>query len=263
MAAGTYCYLLSFLGILLFLVICFLALYIHRLLKYRRQQNDYYEYLDSLFVMVAHDIKSPIIALKEATAIIKLRLKNNDVKDAINFIEKFDNTIRKIEHTAYKVLSVGKKTDFREKPCDVIDVMESIVSFFSNTHLEIDKVNVQYVINSDNIIINHPEGMEIIIRNWIMNAVKHSHAHMVQINISQNSRGVIFVIQDDGQIIDNGIIKSIKAAISNVEENEYKQQKKFGLFLIGTFLRFTKSTATIAIIHGKNTFTITTNEHSF
>lgn len=253
-----YSHIVLFIFILLLLVICILTIYIYRILKFKKLQKNYFEYLDSLFIMLAHDIKSPIIAMKEGIAIIKESLKNNDVINAINFIEKFDNTIHKLDHTTQSVLNFGKGYNFNEKPCDVKTVIENAIAYLLFAQQGAEKVNIEYVIENNFIIINHPNAIEIIIRNWIMNTIKHSNANLVHINISKKGKNAIFFIQDDGDIIENDVIKNIMGVISNVAQNEYTKQKKFGLFLIGTFLQFTKSTASLTIHNEKNTFIITT-----
>jgi len=255
----TYSHIMLFIIIILLIVICILAIYNYRILRFKKLQDRYFEYLAAKFTMVAHDIKSPITALKEATAIIKGSLKNNDVVNALHFVNKFENTLNKLDHTTQDVLNFGTGYNFEEKSGNVRNVIENVIDYISYFQVDIENVVIKHSVNVDNLIIKHPKGMEIIIRNWIMNAIKHSNAHSFYVNVFQEGKNLIFVIQDDGHIIENDVIQSILTAISNETGNEFTHQKRFGLFLIGTFLRFTKSSASLSIVNGKNTFSITTN----
>jgi K+-sensing histidine kinase KdpD len=209
--------------------------------------------------MLAHDMQSPISALRAGVEYVNEKINHNESGLALGYISKLNNSINKLEYNTKNFLYFGRAYNTNQKPSDIKIPLANIKDFFNFNHINAENISIHHEFSSDHIMVNYPESIEIIIRNWILNAIKHSGAQHISIQISKSGKKVKIVILDDGKIIPQESLQQIRKAISDNDDDQHKKDKKYGLFLINKFLNFSKSTAQVEITKNKNTFIIKTS----
>jgi signal transduction histidine kinase len=251
--------ILSIGSVILIFLLLILGFFIYYVLNLKKREKEYFMYLDSIYTMLAHDMQSPISAIRAGVEYVKEKIVNNEPDQAIVFMSKINNSINKLEYNTKNFLYFGRAYNSKQKPSDIKIPISNIKDFFTFNHLNAENISINYQLSSENIIIRYPESLEIIIRNWILNAIKHSGAKQISIEISRIGKIVKIKIQDDGKIIPEESLQQIRKAITDIDDNQHKRDKKYGLFLINKFLNFSKSTAQVEITDNKNTFIIKTS----
>lgn len=245
-------------SVISFILLLILGIFINYILNLKKREKEYFTYLDSIYTMLAHDMQSPISALRAGVEYVNEKIIQNESGQALGYIYKLNNSINKLEYNTKNFLYFGRAYNANQKPSDIKIPLANIKDFFTFNHINAENISIHHELSSDHIMVNYPESIEIIIRNWILNAIKHSGAQHISIQISKSGKKVKIVILDDGKIIPQESLQQIRKAITDIDDNQHKRDKKYGLFLINKFLNFSKSTAQVEITDNKNTFIIKT-----
>lgn len=208
-------------GLILGMVIFFLALYFIKLSIYPTQRAN--EYLNAFFNDAMHELRTPIGVMQLNLEILKKRGKTKEVSRLLNSL----NTIMMI-YEDIEYLIKYKYVDYRKEKVNLSQFLGDRIDFFSDfssskhiiLHRDIE-ANIYFDINRIEI--------QRVIDNTISNAIKYSDKHKdIYIKLSQNNEKIILSVEDNG----NGIKDTNKIFTRYYRETEIKGGFGIGLSIV-------------------------------
>lgn len=219
------------------LLIAFLLKYIFNQKKALEQAN---RTKDKLFSIIAHDLKSPMIALRGTELLIKRYAEQNNQQKLLELAHKTDNALFRINHLLDNLLSWSitniNLLGYNPKSINVKNILEEILSLHEMS-IESKQIDLDLEIK-DGIIWADLQSISCIFRNIISNAIKYTpNKGFVAIKGYKKEVYYIVSIENQGKGIPENSIKNMCANDGFISSEEEKDS--FGLGLRLAFL-FTK-----------------------
>jgi len=171
-----------------------------RILSIREEEKK------NLSISLHHEVGSLAVALSSNLSNIEEEIKDNDLKGALEVIEKGKTMLGKV------IIRLKKMAvDLRPPDLDITGLPDALRVHFSNvtkqSGIEIDfSVDVDYKRINDDAAIN----LYRIVQEAINNVIKHSEAKKVEVELKSLKNGIELNVCDDGNGFDTG--KSVREA---------------------------------------------------
>ncbi|MCK4395701.1 PAS domain S-box protein [candidate division WOR-3 bacterium] len=171
-----------------------------RILSIREEEKK------NLSISLHHEVGSLAVALSSNLSNIEEEIKDNDLKGALEVIEKGKTMLGKV------IIRLKKMAvDLRPPDLDITGLPDALRVHFSNvtkqSGIEIDfSVDVDYKRITDDAAIN----LYRIVQEAINNVIKHSEAKKVEVELKSLKNGIELNVCDDGNGFDTG--KSVREA---------------------------------------------------
>jgi signal transduction histidine kinase len=161
------------------------------------------------YIQVAHDIRSPLEALKST----QKNFSNLDGRTR-NIIE---SSIKRISEIANSLLNYNN-SDFTAQPVNLKLLLEEISSAYTNNQVKINLLSESQKYNDYNILSSESKLYRVL-TNLINNAIEsqtEKDLPIVDISISKSSNSIIVSIKDYGKGMDDDfLIKALDGGISS------------------------------------------------
>ena len=191
---------------------------------------------DKFFSIIAHDLRSPFVAILGYSEILENQIQEND----LHGIEKFSQIIYKSSVIAMDLLSdlmewsysQTGKMKFTPEDIDFVDLISGITSQLNYSALQ--KSITFHTETPNNIIVSADKGMvSSILRNLISNAVKFTKpGGEIIISAEQKPSELIVSVTDNGVGIKPEAIKKLFRIDGNYSTKGTENEKGTGLGLI-------------------------------
>lgn len=159
--------------------------------------------LDSFFYRVSHDLKGPISSLIGLHNLVKHEIKD---KEAQRYFGMYQSQIMRIENIVMDLINLTRMNHIALTPVKIN--FESLLDECINAYVYLDNYkSITFIKQIDSGIEFHSEWsiVNTIVQNLIENAIKYASVDkepFVRVNISQCSRHVRIVVEDNGVGID-------------------------------------------------------------
>lgn len=161
---------------------------------------------DKFFSIVAHDLRSPLRALKMFSSLLIDDFNSLNKKDILTMSKQLsnsvDSTIKMADNLiTWAMLQMGE-SQFNEETIKVQDITSNIFDVYQNVALK-KGINVSFSVDDSLYIIGDKNQIEFVIRNLVNNAIKFTHKNgfvsltakslpdgLVKISVSDNGVGI-------------------------------------------------------------------------
>jgi signal transduction histidine kinase len=194
------------------------------------------KFREQLFSMIAHDIRSPIIAYNSLAELINYLIKNKKWEDinkisarldtiSVNLTVLLDNLLEWTLKTAYKV----------EQKHSSITVDKMVLSHLS-LYMEIAQLrNISFDIYiQDNLkVFTDENALRLIVRNLLDNAIKNSETgQIIKFRVEKEEDFVVLTVANKPKKNNPEITQKIQALFSETTSNVEIRKNGLGLGLI-------------------------------
>ncbi len=207
---------------------------------YRREQSQKQELQainstkDKLFAILSHDLRSPIMGLKNYLMLINWgALSQNEFRESAQSLTfQLGNVYDMLENVLH--WSVSQLSGFRPQKETVLvhSIIEEQTAVLSSVFTT-KNINIQNLIPSQLQLTIDKNHLIIIIRNLLHNAIKftHSNGH-IQLNYSTNKNDLFIEIKDTGIGMSEEQIKTLFNLNKHSSQSGTNHEKGTGLGLI-------------------------------
>jgi len=176
----------------------------------KRQENFYYR----LFVILAHDLRSPFISLN---IIVKILKESTTKIDQKLLLEKsridLDSTANLLDVLLQWASGQIKQNNVQRIPCTIRPMVEKCKSYFRPI-LESKDIKLLNLIPENISINSDPDRLELIVRNIIENAIKHSiSGQYITVGTVQKNDNLCIFIKDTGTGMDHDQLIALNSRI--------------------------------------------------
>ncbi len=168
---------------------------------------------DRFFGIIAHDLKSPLIALQGLGKRIDFLLRNNERDQLLALGNQVDGTSTKLNNLLDNLLHWASiqsgNIPYQPQRLNVLDVAEDVMDLFENNAAS-KGVDLQMDISPDLHIHADERAVNTILRNLISNAVKFTPSGgLVSMTTSQQNGDAHISLKDSGEGIPPDRLKTI------------------------------------------------------
>lgn len=188
---------------------------------------------DEFLGIASHELKTPVTSIKAYTQVLQQLLKQAELVQEKNMLERMDKQINKLTHLIENLLDVTKiqagKLDFNERTFDFNQLVKEVVTDMQaivSTHtIELHEADTAHVFADR-------ERVEQVITNLISNAVKYSPgADKVIVSTEKKDGIIICSVKDQGIGIPKENIENIFDQFYRVNRNNMHRFSGLGLGL--------------------------------
>ncbi len=176
---------------------------------------------DKFFSIVAHDLKSPLNALKSFSKLLIDHFDNLN-KDQILTMSKqlsdsVDSTIKMADNLiTWAKVQMGDY-QFNEETIKVKDISSNIFDVYQKVALE-KGINVSFSVDDSLTIIGDKNQIEFVIRNLVNNAIKFTHKNgFVSLTAKSLPDGLVKISVSDSGV---GISDKIKSKLFSISKKQ-------------------------------------------
>jgi signal transduction histidine kinase len=196
----------------LLLVILTIAIAIIVSTKKKLEKANHFR--EKIISIISHDLRSPLFALQGLNSQASYYIKKNDMAQfaqlannideaSVTVVSIIDNLL-KWSLFQHKVNINNTEIEIQSSITKVIKLYESIAT--NNGILLINKSNAVAIKANVNII-------ELILRNWLDNVIKHTAATQIVFETKIENNGLQIVITDNG-VIEEAVVEFLKTKLN-------------------------------------------------
>ncbi len=157
---------------------------------------------DRLFSIIAHDLRSPLIALGGLTKKINYLLKRNRMEDIQKLGGELDASLDEVRHLTDNLLSWAMieqgRFPLQPQKVDVAEMVNDCIRLYQ-MNASAKKITLKAEISQNLSILVDENAIATVIRNLIDNAIKFTHpGGAVMISIEKEVPNVIIKVKDTG-----------------------------------------------------------------
>ena len=213
------------------------------LFESKQELQDLNETKDKFFSIIAHDLKSPIGAVKNISEVLHLNFNDFDDEEKKSFIEEMSSSLMVISKLLDNLLTWSRSQRdiiiFDPEEINLYDLVELNRKALlpSSSEKNITLINnvpetLQIVADSD--------MMNVILRNLISNGIKYTHKNgFVRVSASVSDKYIEISVEDNGI----GVPESLKSDLFRLNKNkptrhgtESESGTGLGLVIINEFI---------------------------
>ncbi len=168
---------------------------------------------DRFFGIIAHDLKSPLIAMQGLGKRINFLLKKDDQKQLLALGDQVDNTSTKLNDLLDNLLNWASiqtgDIPYHPQALNLFDIGEDVVSIFEN-NAAAKGVKLEIDITDNLQIFADERAINTILRNLISNALKFTpKGGTVSLIAIQKKEELYITIKDTGEGIDSNRLENL------------------------------------------------------
>ncbi len=244
---------------LIFSIVSLLLLTSVIFLMYRNNKKvkQFSTFKDSIITIISHDLRSPLIALQDLNSLLSLYLRKNDFGKIEQLANDIDIASCNINNQSTNLLIWAKGNNNQQlifkKQNDVVTIIDSVLNLYSQI---LDSKSIKVSKHTNRVVQELQTSefvLELILRNWIDNVVKHSKPKNIDIEL-QNAFPQI-TIKDDGNLSieeQQNIIEHFR----NTNNLQFRIERGLGLGLMAFYANKIGYNINLAKDNSTNVFTI-------
>ena len=220
-------------------IVILVILLLRRINKQKKQVEDANYTKDQLFSIIAHDLRSPIMAMQGMGDLIQYHIKKNDTGKLQKLGHESQTALTKIDHLLQNLLewSLANKEQINYHPetVDINDILDENLALFNNA-LDVKKIEVKRSV--DKALLKLDRNMiSSAIRNILSNAIKLSHKDgQMFIEGKRRVDEYVISIEDEAGGIPDDIIASIDKNDDQLIKGRADRSTGLGLRLVRLFI---------------------------
>lgn len=203
---------------------------------YSKQLEELNSNKDKFFSILAHDLRSPFIALLGYTEILKEELNKLDDRQLIfyasNLYKATQNLFNLLENLLEWSRVQSGKINFNPQEFEFNDLLDSVVNLFSE-NIRAKNINLTKEFDLNISVLADVNMVESVIRNILSNAIKFTKADgNIKIEAKKLSGKVMVSVEDDGIGISAEKLESLFKLNVNTSSPGTDNEQGTGLGLI-------------------------------
>lgn len=210
--------------------------YLNQKLKTLTQkQKENNEFQNVLIKIISHDFKSPLNALNNIIDQILFYLNKKD-------LEKLQLLSTGINESAINMLNllnnllgwVNAKNNIQATDTNIYNAIDNTIKLYAGLIVD-KKVTIENNVDINLQIKLKKNILDIIIRNWLDNVLKHSNCSKIRIDITKQPNNFYQLIISHNSMMQKDLLNIIQHQIENKKIIETENNIGLGLYLIGNF----------------------------
>lgn len=211
---------------------------------------------DRFFSIVAHDIKSPFVALVKFASIFKKSFKTLSDEEKLESIDEINKTLISSYSYLTNLLNWSRvqigRFEFHPQEINIIDLISKAIKYVQLNAKE-KNITINYNNKKKYFVYADYEMISIVIRNLLSNSIKFTHRNgNIKVRIGKNGDYINICIEDNGIGMDsqqiNDLFKIDKVNKTVGTENE--EGTGLGLILCNELIK--KNDGRISVISRVN-----------
>ncbi len=192
---------------------------------------------DRLFSVIAHDLRTPLIALGGLTKKIRYLLKKNKIKEVYQLGDKVETSLIEVQHLTDNLLNWALaeqgRLPLKPKVVDIGEIFEICTKLYQ-TAAEAKKIHLEVVPLSEKVFTFVDENaICAVLRNLLDNAIKFTHEEgRIRIFAVKKDDKVIIQVADTGIGIRQELLNNLFTLNGNIFTTGTKDEKGSGLGLV-------------------------------
>ncbi len=220
-------------------VVLLIILLLRRINKQKKQVEEANYTKDQLFSIIAHDLRSPILALQGMGDLIQYHIKKNDQDKLKQLGNESQLALSKVNQLLQNLLdwSLANKDQLRSKPehVEISDLINENIQLFDNL-IHIKQIKIDQTVEEKTLCLDK-NMISSAIRNILSNAIKLSPENSrLIINGITREEDYLLSIEDEAGGMPADILKSIKQNNDQLIKGNADQSVGLGLRLIKLFI---------------------------
>lgn len=225
--------------ILVLMVLSFIFFLLRRISQQKKQLEEANFTKDQLFSIIAHDLRSPILAMQGMGDLIQHHIKKNDTEKLQKLGNESQTALTKIDHLLQNLLewSLANKEQLNYHPetIDINTILEENLTLFKNA-LDVKNIEIKRSIEQDSLKLDR-NMLSSAIRNILSNAIKLSQKNdQVFIDGKKNGNEYVLSIEDEAGGIPDEIIESVTSNDDKLIKGRADKSIGLGLRLVRLFI---------------------------
>lgn len=225
--------------ILVLMVLSFIFFLLRRISQQKKQLEEANLTKDQLFSIIAHDLRSPILAMQGMGDLIQHHIKKNDTEKLQKLGNESQTALTKIDHLLQNLLewSLANKEQLNYHPetIDINTILEENLTLFKNA-LDVKNIEIKRSIEQDSLKLDR-NMLSSAIRNILSNAIKLSQKNdQVFIDGKKNGNEYVLSIEDEAGGIPDEIIESVTSNDDKLIKGRADKSIGLGLRLVRLFI---------------------------
>lgn len=191
---------------------------------------------DQLFSIIAHDLRSPMIALEGVSELVEY-YTNHEKFDLLHSLgSKIGDTVQNITHLLDNLLnwSLSQQDEIKSSPkkIELVDLLNEVRSIFSDL-LSFKNISLSITNAQGASVFADYTMMFSVLRNVVSNSIKFTPSGgEIQLAVTHKNDTVQITVQDNGIGINQNKLASIFTLQSNKSELGTAREKGSGLGLV-------------------------------
>lgn len=230
--------IMCFLGVVIFLAL--------RLQKSNAELKELNKSREKLFTIIAHDLKSPFNSFQGLASSVNYLIKNKQFERLESISLKIDEISIGISSLINNLLSWSlvqqNKLSYNPKSIDLKMLIEETLTIYRDV-ASLRKISIDENIEDETDVWTDPNGLSLIIRNLLDNAIKYSSDEQpIKITAANHGDYQSFSIENKVKASNDEQISVIKNLFSGKLSPELGQKGLgIGLVMVYQFVKMSKS----------------------
>lgn len=239
-----------------FLIIFVIGILLIRIYIQNRKIKALNFFKNKIHSVISHDLRSPLFSLQQLYFQAAFLIRKNQI-DTLNLLsEKIDLASINIGNLLDNLLLWSNKNKVNVlEYSNVSNIVKEVIDLYSQI-AEAKKIQLVNNIDDQLSIQLNKNVLNLIIRNWLDNLLKHTSCSKITFSAKNNINQIEIIVKDDGKI-EIDIFNKINALLSGKFKQEtLLNSHGIGLLLIQYFMNVENWKVTLKKINEENVFCI-------
>ena len=213
------------------------------LFQKNKQLDEYAHFRDQIFTIISHDLRSPVMALEGLSKQASFLIKRGETNTLELVGQRLDCSVLQLNGLLNNLLawaiSQNTKMDTRMDALSLLPLVNEIVQLYTEI-ASAKGIAISINIPDDLVVKANKNGLSVIIRNLVDNAVKNTSSKKVSIEAKKVKDKAIIKVCNNDVIMSPELILKIQNQLKGIKANYLQTASGFGLQLIAHFIRLHK-----------------------
>ena len=226
--------------LLVFLVLIFIFTLLRRISEQKKALQQANQTKDQLFSIIAHDLRSPMLALQGMGDLIHYYIQKKDEEKLLNLGEQTKSALGRINHLLQNLLEWAlankNQINFNPESLEISKLVQDNLKLIETMSFA-KQIKISTEIEHHNLMLDKAM-MSTVIRNILSNAIRFSPAESeIKISGKIKTDSYLLSIEDQAGGIPEDILKKLKLNDEQLVTGEGKDSVGLGLQLIKLFVK--------------------------
>ena len=213
------------------------------LFQKNKQLDEYAHFRDQIFTIISHDLRSPVMALEGLSKQASFLIKRGETNTLELVGQRLDSSVLQLNGLLNNLLawaiSQNTKMDTRMEALPLLPLVNEIVQLYTEI-ANAKGIAISINIPDDLVVKANKNGLSVIIRNLVDNAVKNTSSKKVSIEAKKVKDKAIIKVCNNDVIMSPELILKIQNQLKGIKASYLQTASGFGLQLIAHFIRLHK-----------------------
>ena len=239
--------------LLVFLVLIFIFTLLRRISEQKKALQQANQTKDQLFSIIAHDLRSPMLALQGMGDLIHYYIQRKDEKKLLNLGEQTKSALGRINHLLQNLLEWAlankNQINFNPESLEISRLVQDNLKLIETMSFA-KQIKISTEIEHHNLMLDKAM-ISTVIRNILSNAIRFSPSESeIKISGKIKTDSYLLSIEDQAGGIPEDILKKLKLNDEQLVTGEGKDSVGLGLQLIKLFVK--KNQGKLEILKSEN-----------